>query len=172
MTGITSAGEVLTGEDNQQQAMLYAVIEKEAKRQAAEEALFSLALVPMLEKVKDVADAVKSGRKTTADIYSFGNKSAPRGARPKQDFDVENFDSIVGPEIGPLPKGASNVLDVNSAPLNGHYHMLPSGTQMPDGLDVIPDSPHGVGHYTIFPTKEMTVNELYKSLLWQYGGKK
>ena len=46
---------------------------------------------------------------------------------------------------------------------------------MPDGLDVIPDSPHGVGHYTIFPTKEMTVNEfneLYKSLPWQYGGKK
>lgn len=53
--------------------------------------------------------------------------------------------------------------------------MLPSGTQMPDGLDVIPDSPHGVGHYTIFSTKEMTVNEfneLYKSLPWQYGGKK
>ena len=60
---------------------------------------------------------------TTADIYSFGNKSAPRGA--------------------------SNVLDVNSAPLSGHYHMLPAGTQMPDGLDiiadgidVIPNSPH------------------------------
>ena len=33
---------------------------------------------------------------TTADIYSFGNKSAPRGARPQQDFNVENFDSIVG----------------------------------------------------------------------------
>ena len=33
---------------------------------------------------------------TTADIYSFGNKSAPRGARPQQDFNVEKFDSIVG----------------------------------------------------------------------------
>lgn len=52
---------------------------------------------------------------TTADIYSFGNKSAPRGARPQQDFNVENFDSIVG--------------------------------------------------YNEF-------NELYKSLPWQYGGKK
>ena len=114
----------------------------------------------------------KSGS-TTADIYSFGNKSAPRGARPQQDFNVENFDSIVGPETGPLPKGASNVLDVNSAPLSGHYHMLPAGTQMPDGLDiiadgidVIPNSPHGVGHHTIFPTRAMTVNEfneLYKS---------
>lgn len=53
--------------------------------------------------------------------------------------------------------------------------MLPAGTQMPDGLDVIPNSPHGVGHHTIFPTRAMTVNEfneLYKSLPWQYGGKK
>ena len=125
--------------------------------------------------------AYQSGS-TTADIYSFGNKSAPRGARPQQDFNVENFDSIVGPETGPLPKGASNVLDVNSAPLSGYYHMLPAGTQMPDGLDiiadgidVIPNSPHGVGHHTIFPTRAMTVNEfngLYKSLPWQYGGKK
>ena len=117
---------------------------------------------------------------TTADIYSFGNKSAPRGARPDKDFGVENFDSIVGPESGPLPKGASNFLDANTAPLNGHYHRLPAGTQMPDGLDIIadgidvmPNSPHGVGHYTIFPTRAMTVNEfndLYKSLPWQYGG--
>lgn len=52
--------------------------------------------------------------------------------------------------------------------------MLPAGTQMPDGLDiiadgidVIPNSPHGVGHHTIFSTRAMTVNEfneLYKSL--------
>ena len=40
-------------------------------------------------------EAFESGS-TTADIYSFGNKSAPRGARPQQDFNVENFDSIVG----------------------------------------------------------------------------
>ena len=26
----------------------------------------------------------------------FGNKLAPRGARPQQDFNVEKFDSIVG----------------------------------------------------------------------------
>ena len=64
MTGITSAGEVLTGGDSQQQVMLYAVIEKEAKRKTAEEVteeiLFSLALVPLLEKVEDVAEVVKS----------------------------------------------------------------------------------------------------------------
>ena len=40
-------------------------------------------------------EAIESGS-TTADIYSFGNKLAPRGARPQQDFNVEKFDSIVG----------------------------------------------------------------------------
>lgn len=99
-----------------------------------------------------------------------------------QDFNVESFDDIVGPESGPLPKGASNVLNVNDASLKGHYYVLPAGTKLPDGLDIIADgsdvvanSPHGVGHYTIFPTKEMTVdkfNELYKSLPWKFGGKK
>ena len=79
-------------------------------------------------------------------------------------------------------KGASNVTDVNNAPLNGNYHTLPAGTTLPNGLgviadgsDVVANSPHGVGHYTIFPTTEMTVsefNELYKSLPWKYGGKK
>ena len=133
-------------------------------------------------KDSDFVNAGEGGSGTTSDIYSFGNKSSPRGARPMQDFGVESFDSIVGPEHGPLPKGASNVLNVNDAPLNGHYHILPAGTQMPDGLDivadgidVVPNSPHGVGHHTIFPTREMTVNEfneLFKSLPWQYGGKK
>ena len=40
-------------------------------------------------------EAIESGS-STAVIYSFGNKSAPRGARPQQDFNVENFDSSVG----------------------------------------------------------------------------
>ena len=62
-----------------------------------------------------ISESVDGSGSTTADIYSFGNKSAPRGARPQQDFNVENFDSIVG--------------------------------------------------YNEF-------NELYKSLPWQYGGKK
>ena len=89
---------------------------------------------------------------------------------------------MVGPEFGPLPRGASNVTNVENAPLSGHYHMLPKGIQLPEGLgiiadgsDVVPHSPHGKGHYTIFPTRQMTVrefNELYKSLQWMYGGKK
>lgn len=127
-------------------------------------------------------DGSESGKKTPEQVCSFGNRTQPRGARPKQDFGVADFDDIVGPETGKFPKGASNVTDINNAPLSGHYHVLLEGTVLPNGLgikadgsNVFPDSPHGVGHYTIFPTKEMTVmefNELYKSLPWNYGGKK
>ena len=123
-----------------------------------------------------------SGKEGIRWIYSFGNKTGPRGARPIADFNVEGFEKIVGSERGPLPKGVSNVFDPNTAPLNGHYHKLPFDTILPrglgiieDGIDVVPDSPHGPGHVTIYPTEEMTVgefNELYKSLPWEYGGKK
>ena len=71
--------------------------------------------------------------------------------------------------------------DVTNAPLTGHYYQLDAGTELPDGLgiiqegcDIFPDSPHGPGHSTIYPTKPMTVeefNDLYKSLPWKYGGK-
>ena len=43
-----------------------------------------------------ISESVDGSGSTTADIYSFGNKLAPRGARPQQDFNVEKFDSIVG----------------------------------------------------------------------------
>lgn len=52
---------------------------------------------------------------------------------------------------------------------------------MPEGLsviadkkDVLPNSTHGIGHHTIYPTIKMTVDEfnrLFKSLPWKYGGK-
>lgn len=73
-------------------------------------------------------------------------------------------------------------MNVNELLLSGHYHVLHAGVELPDGLDIIADSsdiiensPHGVGHYTIFSTKKMTVgkfNELYKSLPWKPGGKR
>ena len=120
--------------------------------------------------------------KTPRDAYTFGNSTSPRGARPQQDFGVEGYDSFVGPESGPFPRGASTFSDVSSVPLTGHYYSLPSGTDLPSGLDIIPDgmdvipgSPHGPGHMTIFPSNEMTVsefNELFQSLPWKYGGKK
>ena len=109
------------------------------------------------------------------------------GARPQQDFKVESFDDIVGPEIadpenGVFPKGASNVTNPNNSTLSGQYHSIPQGTELPFGLDIIADgsdlyrnSPHAQGHYTVFPTREMTVsefNDLYKSFPWVHRGKK
>ena len=35
------------------------------------------------------------GRITSENIYSFGNKSGPRGTRPEQDFGVNSFDDFV-----------------------------------------------------------------------------
>ena len=93
-----------------------------------------------------------------------------------------SFEDIVRPESGPFTKGASNYNSINNAPLTGYYHTLPEGTEFPDRLGIIADgidvnshSPHGQGHYTIFPTEEMSVtkfNELFKSLPWKLGDKK
>jgi len=64
--------------------------------------------------------------------------------------------------------------------LQGHYHILPEEVKMPDGLGIKHDGgdmPGGYmspGHSTIYPTKDMTVdefNDLFNSLPWEYGGK-
>lgn len=117
-----------------------------------------------------------------ANLFSFGNTTGPRGARPVQDFDVESPEDEVGPESPPLPKGASNMTNVAMSPLTGHFHKLSAGKSLVSGLGVVADgsdvvarSPHIKGHHTIFPTKKMKVSEfntLYKSLEWEYGGKK
>lgn len=115
------------------------------------------------------------------DLYSFGNKTEPRGARPI-DFKVASLEDEVGPENPPLPKGASNVTDVSTVPLTGHYHKLAAKKALLSGLGLVADgkdkvsgSKHMVGHHTIFPTKRMKLsafNILYKALEWEYGGKK
>jgi hypothetical protein len=89
---------------------------------------------------------------------------------------------MVGPETGPTPAGASAYADPFLAPLSGHYHRLPAGTELPegfeviaDGREVIPDSPHEPTHHTIYPAAPMTYDrfvELYSGLPWKYGGKK
>ena len=62
--------------------------------------------------------------------------------------------------------------------------MLPAGTKLPDGLavvadgrDVYPESEHEETHHTIYPTRDMTVQE-FQNLrnsfqnAWKHKGKK
>lgn len=115
------------------------------------------------------------------DLNAFGNSTQPRNARAVQDFGVESGNDIIGNSQTEV-KGASTFANVNKAPLTGKYYTLPAGTRLPDGLGVVadgievnPSSGHTETHYTICPTKPMTVdefNKLYQSLPWKYGGKK
>jgi hypothetical protein len=89
---------------------------------------------------------------------------------------------MVGPESPPLPLGASTFADPFRSRLTGHYHRLPAGTPLPDGLggvadgvDANPMSHHGPTHHTIFPSVQVSMEqfvELFKNLPWEYAGKK
>ncbi|RYC39743.1 RHS repeat-associated core domain-containing protein [Pectobacterium zantedeschiae] len=112
---------------------------------------------------------------------AFGNKSKPRAPRPGKDIDVDANGMVKSQADELLPQGASTTLDPNKSPLSGHYHTIPEGSKLPDGLgikvdgkDVIPGSPHAAGHATIYPTRDMSMTEfqnLFDSIHWQYGGK-
>jgi hypothetical protein len=118
---------------------------------------------------------------TPVDLYAFGPRSGPRPPRPGIDLEVDAAGLLV-PQTPPLPLGASTVADPMKAPLRRHYHRLPQGTVLPEGLDVIADgrdadanSPHGETHHTIYPTAAMTPEQfiaLWNGLPWQYAGTK
>ncbi|WP_230320775.1 RHS repeat-associated core domain-containing protein, partial [Erwinia sorbitola] len=113
---------------------------------------------------------------------AFGNKSKPRAPRPGKDIDVDANGMVKSQADELLPQGASTTLGPNKSPLSGHYHTIPEGSTLPDGLgikldgkDVIPSSPHAAGHATIYPTRDMPMTEfqeLFYSISWEYGGKK
>lgn len=118
---------------------------------------------------------------TNRDLFAFGNKTQPRPPRP--DIDVyPDSSGTIRAQNPPLPHGASTFGNVSEAPLTGNYHLLPEGTQLPDGLavvadgiDVVPDSPHPSTHHTIYPTQDMDINDFMKLFLdlpWEYAGKK
>lgn len=115
------------------------------------------------------------------DLAAFGNQAGPRPARAGKDMFPDQT-GMISPGQLPLPHGASTFSEVAQAPLTGHYHILPEGTQLPEGLgvvadgsDIMPGSPRPPGHHTIYPTRLMSMdefNQLYQNLPWQYGGKK
>jgi hypothetical protein len=138
-------------------------------------------LAQAANQADNLADAARTGTSAPTDLYAFGNQAGPRPPRAGGDI-VPNASGMVGPEYPPLPNGASTFSDPNVAPLTGHYHKLPGGTQLPDGLRVIPDgidvnpaSFHPPTHHTIYPSQQMPFDDfvtLFKNLPWQYVGKK
>jgi RHS repeat-associated protein len=136
-------------------------------------------------RVDDVADAttriVRKVDEAPTDLYAFGNASGPRAPRAGKDVFPDGA-GLIGPEAPPFPHGASTFGDVAQAPLTGHYHRLPGGTQLPDGLGVVADgldvnplSSMPPTHHTIYPNRQMPYDEfvvLYEQLPWQYVGKK
>lgn len=89
---------------------------------------------------------------------------------------------MVGPEDPASAKGASTFGYPAPCSLTGHYFLLPAGTELPDGLDVVADghdvrlhSNHPATHHTIFPDRRMSWEAFVAridGLPWQYAGKK
>ncbi len=124
----------------------------------------------------------KGVNRTPEDLYAFGNTTFPRPPRPS---DVPSMmDGVIPaqPLVGKrLPDGASTFTDPTLAPIRGQYHRLPMGTDLTDGLavmrdgsDVLKESTHRPGHATIYPTREMSLEELqarFSQLPWEYAGR-
>jgi hypothetical protein len=122
-----------------------------------------------------------SGAATLVDLYAFGSKARPRAPRRGIDL-IEVVPGQVGPEKPPFPRGASTFADPQQAHLSGHYHRLPQGTLLPDGVQVVadgrdvhPESPNDPSHHTIYAGNPMTPERFidgFLSLPWEYAGKK
>ena len=130
---------------------------------------------------KHADEALGIAKRLDKDLFAFGNRAGPRAPRVGTDI-LPDPNGVLGPQAPPLPKGASTFSDEQKAPLTGHYHRLPAGTELPQGLDVVADGldvdsryPNPATHHTIFNTVEMALDhfiELFGHLPWEYGGKK
>ena len=118
---------------------------------------------------------------TPTELYVFGSRAGPR--RPRLMLDVfPDANGMVGPEHPPLPRGPSAFADLSYALLTGHWHVLPKGTLLPEGVEVVADgidahagSPLPATHHTIYPAVRMPMAQfiaLFMGLPWHYGGKK
>jgi hypothetical protein len=118
---------------------------------------------------------------TPVALFVFGGRAAPRAPRAGIDVFPDAL-GMIGPENPVRAFGASSFADLSAAPLSGHYHVLPAGTSLPDGMGVVADgrdvdpmSPHPESHHTFYPSQSMLLehfNVLFLGLPWQYGGKK
>ncbi len=116
--------------------------------------------------------------KTPEDLYSVGNKNAPKGGRPK-DFGLSENSDIIQPSDAKFPPGASNANSIENLRVGGSVWKLPAGTDLPEGLAYsadgsdIEDGIMSSGHRTLYPTQPMTVGQfinLVQSLPWEWTG--
>jgi hypothetical protein len=96
------------------------------------------------------------GDVTSIDLYAFGKTVSSRPPRLGKEIFTDEFGNV-GPEMPPLPNGASTFAYPRMAPLTGHYYKLPAGSQLPggvsviaDGVDVNPLSSNPAGHNIIY----------------------
>ena len=84
------------------------------------------------------------------------------------------------PQSGDDRVGASTTYEPWLSPLHGHFHTVPEGTPLPQGLNVVLDGEEMGGdrvahHATIYAESRMSQDEFVKAFLelpWQYGGMK
>jgi hypothetical protein len=89
-------------------------------------------------------------------------------------------DGMTIPQSGKDVQGASTTYEPLSSNLNGHYHTVPAGTELPEGLAVVLDGqemrgPRTPFHATIYAETRMSQDEFvnkFFALPWQYGGRK
>jgi hypothetical protein len=107
------------------------------------------AITSKVDDAAKLADNLADVARSKGDTLSaFGNRESPRPPRPGKDIEVN--DGMVHPTDPPT--GSSLFGDVNEAPLSGHYHQILKDTPLPKGYEEFADK--------------------FKSLPWQYGGKK
>ncbi|KYF62143.1 hypothetical protein BE04_31830 [Sorangium cellulosum] len=142
-------------------------------------------VVDALGLATDEKPCQKAQTTVPTDLHAFGNKATPRPPRieghntkPGQKADmVPDANKMLQPNV---TQGASTFADPSQAPITGHYHTLPAGTKLPQGLGVVADGKdvggtHARTHHTIVATEPMTPAEFeskYNSLPWSHGGKK
>jgi RHS repeat-associated protein len=132
---------------------------------------------------------IGGGSSLSQDLFRFGY--SPVGPNPgikppnSLDFGIDpellSTDTMVGPETPPLPNGLSTYSDAIRSGLTGHYYGIPEGTQLPeglnyvpDGLDVVPSSINPPTHNTIYPITEMPFLEFVEKIMnlpWTYIGR-
>lgn len=118
--------------------------------------------------------------RTPVDLFVFGNRTGPRRPRVGTDIHPDGA-GMIPAGAPPRPEGASTFADPAQAGLSGHYHIIPAGTELPEGLDVIADgrdvlqdSDMPETHHTIYATTDMPADEFigqFLSLPWKYAGR-